>query len=216
MYRIAFFSTAVRLLFTFLIFYPALSFSQSWNNQFTGQAHLFGVHFLDAQNGWAAGNRGYFLHTSNGGNDWNRQNTGFADWDYTSIRFADANHGMATINNLPSRFNLSITTNGGAMWSGQMIGLGYELNSLAFVDSNHAWIAGSEGIYCSTNSGLNWTVQVANDMFRKIVFVDTSYGWALNDLWDVYRTSNGGRNWSSQSLSPGNYLSIAFADTNNG
>jgi photosystem II stability/assembly factor-like uncharacterized protein len=53
-------------------------FSQNlWNPQTSSTAnHLYGVYFFDRYNGWAVGDNGTIIHTSNGGSTWGAQTSG--------------------------------------------------------------------------------------------------------------------------------------------
>ena len=45
-----------------------------WQKQRSGvNRHLFGVHFIDPQNGWVVGQGGVILHTRSGGQKWDVQ-----------------------------------------------------------------------------------------------------------------------------------------------
>src|SRR5437016_9023704 len=52
----------------------------TWTVQTSGTTNLLnGVVFTDALNGWASGNFGTMLHTSNGGNTWTAQTNGISN-----------------------------------------------------------------------------------------------------------------------------------------
>ena len=52
------------------------------------------VCFIDSLEGWVAGDTGTILHTSDGGNNWTRQNPGILD-DITELFMLDRRFGWA-------------------------------------------------------------------------------------------------------------------------
>jgi photosystem II stability/assembly factor-like uncharacterized protein len=52
------------------------------------------VHFVDAQTGWAVGDAGTILKTSNGGSSWSSQTSG-TNQGLSSVYFTDAQTGWA-------------------------------------------------------------------------------------------------------------------------
>src|SRR3569623_1138426 len=89
----------------------AVSFSGSWASSIRAQqpaspdaltyfrsmqedAELTDVMFVDAQRGWAVGDRGVIWHTSDGGKRWQMQSSGVA-CRLESIHFIDSENGWA-------------------------------------------------------------------------------------------------------------------------
>ena len=66
---------------------------QGWFEQTSGTTnHLNSVFFIDADNGWAVGDSGTIIHTSDGGNNWNVQPSTTTD-ELKSVQFVDINNG---------------------------------------------------------------------------------------------------------------------------
>ncbi len=84
-------------------------------------AELADVFFLDAERGWAVGDRGVIWHTDNAGTHWRMQPSGVG-CRLESICFIDANHGWA-VGGWSSPYThtshgvLLRTTDGGVTWS---------------------------------------------------------------------------------------------------
>src|SRR5215217_8188627 len=77
----------------------------------TTEATLMGIHFLDAQNGWAVGASGTVLKTTDGGKKWKKAVTGTRA-TLTSVFFVDRQKGWVT----GSAGMLRRTLDGGDSW----------------------------------------------------------------------------------------------------
>src|SRR5436190_2652812 len=62
--------------------------------QWLQDAELTSVSFVDADRGWATGDRGVIWHTSDGGRTWKLQNSGVT-CRLEAIQFLDADNGFA-------------------------------------------------------------------------------------------------------------------------
>lgn len=108
------------------------------------------------------------------------------------------------------------TTNGGANWSSQFGGIG-ELYSVYFINTNTGWVTGAMGqIYKTTNSGNSWqTVGLpTSNTYYSVYFLNDQTGWLAGSA--VYKTTNGGINFSTQNFGIGFFYSIHFADASTG
>jgi photosystem II stability/assembly factor-like uncharacterized protein len=109
------------------------------------------------------------------------------------------------------------TTDGGLSWTAQDAGVAETFNAVFFIDPDLGWVAGTNGtILHTSDGGAHWTLQKVNtsDEFRGLAFSDTQNGWAAavrpihqdwlgeDDDWtaSIWHTSNGGRNWTRQTL----------------
>lgn len=72
---------------------------------------LYDVNFIDGQHGWAAGENGVILATSNGGQSWASQSSGVYSW-LNSVWFNDVAHGWAA----GDKGVILATSNGGNTW----------------------------------------------------------------------------------------------------
>ena len=116
---------------------------------------FFAVAFPDATHGWAVGEGGAILATSNGGATWSKQTSGtFAT--FWGVAFSDATHGWA----VGEGGRILATTNGGATWSAQTSGTSELLYDVAFSDATHGWAVGEGGtILATTDGGATWNAQ---------------------------------------------------------
>ncbi len=99
-----------------------------------------------------------------------------------------------------------LTTNGGVSWNQQFSGGNQNPNKIYMYNARIGFMcnttAGSPNIYKTTNGGANWLVNLNNDFFYDIHFVDSLTGWKCRSFYDstIKKTTNGGLNWSIQHL----------------
>lgn len=175
--------------------------------------------FTDTSNGWAAGDSGLIIHTSNGGKVWNIQNTGIDD-GVVSLFFLNENKGYALaweLENTPPDFygtRILSTTNGGNNWSNYMYpDSNVFLNSIIYLDSLNGHMVGSEGtLLFTTNSGSNWNKGkidsglILRFPVEKVKFINSYTGYAVGGAFDIagviWKTTNSGADWRTQIVGP--------------
>lgn len=173
---------------------------------------LEGVDMISATEGWAVGQVGTILHTTNGGITWASQNSGVTDPLY-AVRFLDALHGWATGN------IMLYTTDGGQTWlrGNSLTASNYGLD---FADLNNGWAVGIGGVvFRSTDGGRNWswllTSTTAN--LKDVDFVDGQNGWAVGADGAIIHTTDGGSTWSLQTSNTTAYLDgVSFINAKEG
>lgn len=189
--------------------------------------NLYGVvdfHFIDANNGWAVksvpseenGKRASIFRTTDGGTSWSPID-GTGDYlGLNSIRFTDANVGVAV-----GRGGLVlVTTNGGVSWSARSSGFESGLGRVAFIDSNTVVAIGGGGtIIRSSDRGQTWKwVPGAGGIgLTDVQFISSKLGWAVGQQGTVLITRDGGLSWSAQSsLSSTSFNSVFFVNEQTG
>jgi photosystem II stability/assembly factor-like uncharacterized protein len=184
--------------------------------------NLVSVHFINENVGWVAGNNpGGFsvywpfftiLKTTNAGLTWVTQIDSSFEFDVDDIFFIDSLKGWAVGLHHAIGNAILKTNDGGYSWILQSYAGG---NSVYFVDSNNGWIIGSE-ILRTSDGGNNWFSQ-SNIGGNCIYFVDKNIGWIVGEAGAIYKTINGGTDWTiQQSGTTNNLFSIHFSDFNNG
>ena len=163
---------------------------------------LNAVDFFDATHGWAVGDYGAIIRTTDGGATWKAAATAptLDGWLY-DVSFVDATHGWAVgttydATALTYKAVLLATSDGGDTWSAQNAGVGaYELTGVSFADATHGWAVGysednnvvSPVIIATTDGGAHWAAQTvpavtpASATINAVVrvkFVDAKNGWA--------------------------------------
>ena len=109
--------------------------------------------FLDADNGWAVGENGVVLHTTNGGARWDIQTSGTEE-KLLSVSFADSAVGWATGGDLGVSVILH-TTDGGTTWVTQTIDdpiiSKMPVYGVFALDAKNVWATGRDGFVVSSS-----------------------------------------------------------------
>ncbi len=159
--------------------------------------------FVSPAQGWVAGD-GHILATADGGRTWTRQYAGPAS--LVQVDFADARHGWAVGTSVLLR-----TTDGGAAWTpvtdpcGSIrsvdfvsAGLGYAIagGSQVRIDGGVPAPAIGGELMATTDGGQRWLrVPGAPAQAQTACFTTAASGF-LGTPGKVWRTSDGGRNWT--------------------
>ena len=192
---------------------------------------LQSVSFVDSLNGWAVGDSGIIIHTSNGGNDWVVQDSKTEN-KIVNVFFLNRNLGWASSWNLsvdPFGTVLLKTTNGGEEWNlipyreRELL-----INCILFTDSLTGWMGGSpHALVKSTDGGISWRhayIDSATFVYLPVLdieFYDSNYGFACGGTLDnpsvMWKTTNGGDVWyaSRQTNVPDQIRDITVFDSLN-
>ncbi|HLT24010.1 MAG TPA: T9SS type A sorting domain-containing protein [Ignavibacteria bacterium] len=181
--------------------------------------------FTDTLNGWAIGDSGIIIHTSNGGTDWNIQSSE-PDHFLRDIHFVNSTTGWATA--WFSNFNPGTlfykTTNGGVNWITEMYpDSSYFIESIYFTTPLNGYFGTafpSGKIYYTTDGGISWNPSQHDSSFqssfpiRGMKFYDSNTGFALGGFFDIagviWRTTDAGISWIAQSVGPEPINDILF------
>ena len=188
----------------------------TWTLQTSGTSvSLNSVSFVDENNGWAVGDTGTILSTTDGGTSWTDQTSG-TSVSLNSVSFFNENRGWA----VGSTGTILSTTDGGTSWTDQTSGTSASLNSVSFVDENNGWAVGTNGVILSTtDGGTSWTDQTSgtSEILNSVSFVDENNGWAVGDTGTILSTTDGGTSWTDQTSGTSVSLrSVSFVDENRG
>lgn len=130
-------------------------------------AQLADVSFVDAEHGWAAGDRGTIWHTEDGGQNWRLQPTHF-DSRLSSVCFRDRKNGWAAggwthpFTHITTGIVLR-TRDGGATWSIDRNSLLPFVRSIRFFDNNNGIAVGQQsanfpaGVFTTDDGGRSWS-----------------------------------------------------------
>ncbi len=175
---------------------------------------LQSVYFVDQQRGWAVGEGGAILATSNGGKDWLIQNSG-TQYRLSAVQFlADGLRGWTVGDN----GTILTTSNAGRDWLPQSSGTQNWLLSVQFLDDGQRGSAvGLNGTILTTNNaGNDWLPQISGtkQMLIAVQFLtDGQRGWAVGVNGTILTTNNAGKDWLPQSSGTQNWLSaVQFLD----
>lgn len=175
---------------------------------------LYRCAFPDSLHGWAVGDSGVIVHTSNGGTNWDLQTSGIDGFIY-DVFFVNKNLGWGIANGYNYFESVILkTTNSGLNWTyAYYPDSNIILNTICFTDSLHGFMGGYQGVILRTNdAGQTWARASVDSGFYyqfhiyKIVFYNSLIGYAAGGIMDhggvIWRTTNGGFNWQSYSVSP--------------
>jgi len=171
--------------------------------------NLSSVYFVDSLYGWAAGNSGTIIHTSNGGDDWIIQDSKTEN-NILDIFFLDRNLGWAVtweVMNYPFGTYVLKTTNGGLNWiSSTFPEENIFSQCILFQDSLNGWMGGKPfPIVRTIDGGNTWSeAEIDSSTYATfpvydIQFYNSKIGYASGGVFDccgiMWRTTNGGNYW---------------------
>lgn len=202
----------------FFLLVTQICFAQ-WYQQNSGTTkNLNKVQFVDVDNGWAVGDSGTIIRTTNSGATWFNQTSGtnhtLLDVQFNNINLGWVAGGTGNIWNPDSAILLK-TTNSGLNWVPQLSIKG-NFYDVCFTDEYNGHLVGYgedifgqiQPIYLrTTDGGNNWMVQYYNENFLSTVdFTDNNTGWLVEIIYGgfgcyrsvIRKTIDGGMNWAIQ------------------
>ncbi len=146
----------VILIFFFL---STIANSQNWVSQISGTTNvLYDVFFINNTTGWAVGQWGTILKTTNGGQSWVSQVSGASTTNLNSVYFHDANNGII----VGSIGTVLKTSDGGENWTLININPYANLYDIDVVSTNAAYAASNAengicyGMWQTLDGGSTW------------------------------------------------------------
>lgn len=186
------------------------------------------VDFVDGKNGWvmvmstpAAGlMQKSIYHTKDGGKSWVRLNniTNQIQSYPSGMKFLTTSTGWITcIYHGQTGVLFYKTTDGGKTWGLQDLPIPFELSNGYYANPSPPAFMGNEGIapieftkgqdhsiilYITRNGGKTWTYAkgVPNSKVAGYSFINSDYGWAINNEGKTFFTINGGKSWTQISI----------------
>ena len=179
------------------------------------ETNFYDVVFVDADTGWAVGAEGMIAHTTDGGTNWEPQDSHTKTWLF-GTDFINSDEGWAV-----GYGDILYTSDGGINWE-KLAWINSEMQGLDFVNSEEGWVVGhdwdknSAAIYHTEDGGNSWQMQfdvgTSSSWFYDVQFIDENIGWTVGYDWDtpnlgiVYHTQDGGKNWTPKDISAESYL----------
>jgi photosystem II stability/assembly factor-like uncharacterized protein len=184
-----------------------------WNLQSSPvTVNLHGVYFTSPSNGWAVGQYGTIIHTTNGGINWTVLIPSPASSNVNKVAFIDSLHGYI----VGDGNTILTTSDGGASWQYMNDGNYYMTHYYDLILSKSgykAWFVGGRDFNnLSIIVGMNGkfvSPQVIGFAGRivGIDFINEMTGWAAGMHGIILKTTNGGTWWNQQASG------ISMADT---
>ncbi|HTR97696.1 MAG TPA: YCF48-related protein [Candidatus Acidoferrales bacterium] len=166
-----------------------------WFTQTSGTTqNLSGVFFQpDGATGYAVGDAGTLVTTTNAGTSWSPATSGTLS-DLASVWFTSTSVGWT----VGKAGTVMKTMNGGSSWTQQTnVGTSQNLTCVRFSDALHGWITGAGGLVATTHDGGGtWvrsfpTAQTLNG----VSFPDSLNGWAVGNGGVIVGSHDGGTSW---------------------
>jgi len=221
------FKTLLYICFISELTFTTLSQTNPWKKiQSPINSNLRRLTFVDSLTGWTAGESGIIIRTTDGGNNWEVQNSTVQSF-ITDIFFVNKNIGWATTLRDTFPFNTVIlkTTNGGNDW----IAKDFQDNTafmrtVFFFDSLTGFLGGTYIAY-TNDGGISWTeATVDSSIFSSFPvfefnFYSRQFGYACGGKLDlrgiIWRTTNYGLNWTAQDISLDEIFDVFIFDSLN-
>jgi len=175
---------------------------ESWTEQTSGTTNaLWGFHFFKPANtgtvinfndtlGYAVGDKGTILKTSNGGAVWNALTSGISS-TINTVFFIDSKNGWCG----GQSGVLLRTRNGGVSWEKLTSTIYNTIYGIQFIDLNVGYAVGDYGnILKTSNGGDAWTSLnsgTANTLYA-LYFTDATTGYVVGKYGTILKTTNGG------------------------
>ncbi len=178
-----------------------IAFSQwAWQNPLPQGNSLRSCYFIDANTGFAVGDHGTIIKTSDGGASWNLL-PAVTSVSLISVRFTDANTGYIAGGEYYTYLSGIIlkTTDGGANWTILKSGINEPLFSVFFSDPDTGYAVGDYGTILKTvDGGITWTdiPDTTTSSLNSVYFTGVNTGFVVGGNETILRTINGGSNWT--------------------
>jgi len=163
---------------------------------------LIDYFFLADGRGWAVGEAGTVMATTDGGAHWHDQRSG-TDVTLRKVAFINASIGwIAADNGL-----LLKTDDGGAHWKAVSWGQSAMAEVFGSEDANKAWVlsGSSNAVYTTSDGGSRWSrVQHPGQCLQRYAVLSTSDIWAVlcDGTTGLSHSTDGGANWRNVALPP--------------
>ncbi len=207
-------------------------FSQDYWQRVTSPTSrlLTRCYFVDTVFGWAAGDSGTIIRTTNSGQNWSQQNTGIANYAIDDVFFLNRSIGWALSNDYMfyGTFVLK-TTNGGNNWSiSNFPDTTVIVSTVYFNDSLNGFVTGFSGkIFKTSNGGINWNeciIDTAGCQYlygfpkHRINFYNSTTGYISGGHYDiigaVWKTTNSGSSWFTYCITPEPLFDVQIINQN--
>jgi photosystem II stability/assembly factor-like uncharacterized protein len=169
------------------------------------------VWFVTRNEGWAVGDLGTILHTTDTGKTWNQQTSNSTSYTLTAVSFISPSIGVA----VGSAGRILRTVNGGQTWSPITADTDNlkQLNDVYFQDATRGWIVGNNGLILrSSNGGASWTRVLPTPTTANLQRVHFprnhtgsspptdpyGWGWAVGDGGTILGSRDFGQSWRLQ------------------
>lgn len=184
----------MKTLALFIILFSMGELHSQWvkQNSLTYPKTLNQFDFTDVNTGWAVGDSGRVMNTTNGGMNWNSVSLN-TNINFRLVQFANANTGYIA----GDSGRVYKTINAGVIWNQISTGTDRGFFGMYFTDASTGYVGGMSIILKTTNGGSSWNTQFNNGSYNitDLFFLNGETGWANLAASDLLKTTNGGTNW---------------------
>lgn len=170
-----------------------------WSNPSPSSSSLYGVHFLNENNGWVVGSLSTILKTTDGGESWEPKEISLNSV-LRKVHFEDENNGWIIGGEERIQYlgSVLVTTDGGENWTNTDPVESYtSWNDISVVSKDLIFICGFHGVYKSIDGGFTWEKNTYLNWASTIYFIDQFTGWAAGTSGGgIYKTTDGGNTWT--------------------
>lgn len=167
----------------------------TWRTQATFPSPIQAIDFIDAAHGWAVGDAGALLSTADGGDSWAPApvNSTAALPTLYGIQMTSARKGWAVGD------KGALLSFDGTAWTVRSSGTRIPLKGVASPDGDAVWGVGYYGIVIRNAAGstLIQNQTTTSELYGPF-FVDGQTGWTIGSNARIFRTGDGGNQWTPQ------------------
>ncbi|MBI1806427.1 MAG: T9SS type A sorting domain-containing protein [Ignavibacteria bacterium] len=157
---------------------------------------LFATQFISGSVGWAVGEGGRVMKTTDAAASWFSQDAQSVK-DLFAVNFVSSTTGW--IGGIDGA--IYKTTDGGTTWASESTGTASTIYGFYFLNATTGWAVGTSGaILATTNGGTTWTPQASGttQSLYSVNFTSPMIGFTTGAFGLILRTSNGGSTWTPQ------------------
>jgi photosystem II stability/assembly factor-like uncharacterized protein len=161
------------------------------------------IFFLDTNNGWACGDVGLILYTTDGGSNWIESASVSTNENLEAINFVNSSIGYACGDE-----GVIIRTNdGGISWILQNSTTDRDLHDIAFFDANNGFAVFGENVtnvLWTNTGGFLWSTSTFTKPAGQInvrmdacdAVTGTNHAWMIGYHGNIFHSTNKGQNWT--------------------
>lgn len=201
-------------------FFIVTSGIAQWSLKTSGTtSNLEDVHFPSSTIGYAVGEAGTILKSTDAGETWTAVTSGTNNYLH-GVYFLDVNVGFAVGDDIMIK-----TSDGGVSWNPVSLPVTVDFKDVEFIDNLVGFCVGYNGtILKTTDGGITW-VQKNSDCDRylaKIHFPSPNVGYAVSKGYNsnFIKTTDGGETWMNDTIDAnlvyGSFEGVYFIDENSG
>lgn len=184
---------------------------------------IYDAYMYNENIGWAVGENGIILYTSDSGASWNSQEIPVST-NFNSVKFSTRDLGYV----VGDQGYILKTVNGGSIWNIVYNSVSENLNDLYIVDDNRVCAVGDGGSVLLTTDGSSFSLITDVDgvtaNLNSVYFYDAFVGWAVGDDGTLIKTTNGGLSWTKKTVIDSttsltvssDFNSVGFYNSNDG